>query len=132
MNRECRACGEKDPARFYASQRTRFCKKCWRERYPQAGYARAIQAKIAMVKCMDCPMEINDDNHYLFDLDHRVGTQKYSSVALMRTSSNAKFQEEIAKCDLVCLMCHRKRTIARLRAKVAQDMSNDGNTEPVA
>ena len=73
-----------------------------------------------MKKCMDCPLEINEENHYLFDLDHRVGTQKYSSVAMMRTSSDARFQEEIAKCDLVCLMCHRKRTVSRLRAKPAE------------
>lgn len=115
-SRKCKTCGEADPSKFYQSQRTLYCRKCWKERYPQKGYTRAIQAKIAMKKCMDCPMEINEENHYLFDLDHRVGTVKYTSVALMRTSSNARFNEEIAKCDLVCLMCHRKRTVSRLRA----------------
>lgn len=69
-----------------------------------------------MKQCMDCHLEINDENHYLFDLDHRVGTEKYQCIGLMRTSSDARFNEEIAKCDLVCLMCHRKRTVSRLRA----------------
>ena len=129
MDRTCKGCGEADPAKFYASQRTRYCRKCWRAKYPQKGYARAIQAKLALKKCMDCPMEINEENHYLFDLDHRVGTTKYSNVALMRTSSDARFNEEIAKCDLVCLMCHRKRTVSRLRSPAPPPPTPSSPTE---
>jgi hypothetical protein len=36
----------------------------------------------------------------------------------MRTASDRKFREEIAKCDLVCLFDHRERTMSRLRARV--------------
>jgi hypothetical protein len=67
---------------------------------------------------MDCEMEVTENNHYLFDFDHRPGVVKLYNVAQMRTASDKKFREEIAKCDLVCLFDHRERTMSRLRARV--------------
>jgi hypothetical protein len=124
-SRKCKTCGEADRSKFYQSQRTRFCKKCWRQAYPQKGYVRAIQAKLQRVKCADCPLEITEDNHWLFDLDHREGTSKAYNVAQMRTASDAKFHEEMSKCDLVCVVHHRTRTIERLRAKCAAALQSE-------
>ena len=80
---------------------------------------------------MDCGFEVTENNHYLFDFDHRPGEIKLYNVAQMRTASDRKFHEEIAKCDLVCLFDHRERTMFRIR-NGSQNVRNDGNAEPVA
>ena len=81
-------------------------------------------------------MIVTENNHYLFDYDHRPGEVKLYNVAQMRTASDKKFREEIAKCDLVCLFHHRERTMSRLRAlrvhPAAKNVSDDGHAESVA
>lgn len=47
------------------------------------------------------------------DFDHRPGTHKASSVSSLYSAKRGKLQQEIAKCDLVCKVCHRIRTANR-------------------
>jgi len=129
--RDCRWCGTTDPSKFYTSQKSRYCRDCWTKKYVLKGRDRAIDTKLKIGKCMDCGFEVTENNHYLFDMDHRPGVVKCYNVAQMRTASDRKFREEIAKCDLVCLFCHRERTMSRLR-NASQNMRDDGNAEPVA
>jgi len=129
--RDCRWCGTTDTAKFYTSQKSRYCRECWNKKYVLKGRDRAIDAKMRIGGCMDCRMLVTENNHYLFDFDHRPGEVKNYNVAQMRTASDYKFRQEIAKCDLVCLFCHRERTMFRLR-NAPQDMSDDGNAERVA
>lgn len=129
--RDCRWCGTTDASKFYASQKSRYCRDCWTKKYVLKGRDRAIDAKLRIRKCMDCELEVTENNHYLFDFDHRPGVVKLYNVAQMRTASDKKFREEIAKCDLVCLFCHRERTMFRLR-NVSQNVRDDGHAEPVA
>ena len=129
--RDCRWCGTTDSTKFYASQKSRYCRECWTKRYVLKGRDRAIDAKLRIGKCMDCEMEVTENNHYLFDFDHRPGETKLYNVAQMRTASDRKFREEIAKCDLVCLFDHRERTMFRIR-NAPKNMRDDGDAEPVA
>lgn len=53
------------------------------------------------------------------DLDHRPGESKVSDVAaLVKYASMASVRDEIAKCDLVCVLCHRDRTHSRVQEEV--------------
>ena len=61
--------------------------------------------------CMDCGLIYHPT---MMDFDHRPGTTKLMNASLMTTWSIQKISEEIAKCDIVCVLCHRVRTWNRL------------------
>ena len=63
--------------------------------------------------CVDC----GDKFHpCAMDFDHVRGTKLYSIAQCASRFGKVKLLEEIAKCDLVCACCHRKRTYSRLVA----------------
>ena len=48
------------------------------------------------------------------EFDHRVASEKSDTIArIPKTGSLKRLKEEIDKCDLVCVMCHRRRTASR-------------------
>jgi transposase len=61
--------------------------------------------------CLDCSKTFHP---WQMDFDHRPGTEKVGSIAFLLGSMNKdKVLAEIAKCDLVCALCHRHRTHVR-------------------
>ena len=48
---------------------------------------------------------------YLFDMDHIDPAMKHKTIAKMMASPELEFRAEIAKCQLVCIECHRRKTI---------------------
>jgi hypothetical protein len=62
--------------------------------------------------CDDCHQKFHP---YAMDFDHKEGAVKVSCISMM---INQRFPietilAEIEKCDLVCAVCHRMRTLAR-------------------
>ena len=58
--------------------------------------------------CMDCGEVFH---HSLMDFDHRSGEVKGFNIAIgMFRFGKEKLLAEIAKCDVVCCLCHRIRT----------------------
>jgi hypothetical protein len=59
--------------------------------------------------CTDCEGRYP---YYVMDFDHRDPETKFMDVSLMvkRMFSWEKVVAEVAKCDLVCVRCHRLRT----------------------
>jgi hypothetical protein len=64
--------------------------------------------------CMDCHLEFP---WYCMDFDHRPGEKKLYTISQMQTSSLQALFAEMAKCDVVCAICHRIRTVERLGSK---------------
>jgi hypothetical protein len=61
--------------------------------------------------CMDCGVSYPP---YVMDFDHVRGTKTASvSELLSRDATKRRALAEIAKCELVCSNCHRKRTFNR-------------------
>ena len=61
--------------------------------------------------CADCGQTYP---YYVMDFDHREGEHKVLEIAkLIHSRSIRRILAEIAKCDVVCANCHRKRTFAR-------------------
>jgi hypothetical protein len=56
---------------------------------------------------------VTEDNACVMDFDHL--SDKQLNVSQMVTYSDARFQAEIAKCEMVCANCHRLRTQTRPR-----------------
>ena len=48
---------------------------------------------------------------YLFDMDHVDRTQKHKTIAKMANDPVKRLLAEIAKCQMVCVECHRRKTI---------------------
>ncbi len=65
------------------------------------------------VPCADCG---NQYPFYVMDFDHRPGEKKCFNLSAANVQTRlcwAKFEAEIAKCDVVCANCHRERTYQR-------------------
>lgn len=63
--------------------------------------------------CKDCSRLFPGEPH-LMEFDHV--SEKIISVSMLQKQrwSRAKILREVGKCDLVCVLCHRRRTKARL------------------
>lgn len=94
------------------------CANCHRERH-QAQRGRtpgvygtshlrniAIMDEAKSAPCIDCGESYAPA---VMDFHHRDPTTKHSSLALMRGYSETRLREEIAKCDVLCANCHRRR-----------------------
>lgn len=65
--------------------------------------------------CVDCNEQYP---YYVMDFDHLEG-KLYEVNKLINSCSITKLTTEIAKCEVVCSNCHRKRTHSRqIQAKI--------------
>lgn len=56
------------------------------------------------------------------DFDHRVGEVKRLAVSRMiGRAGTAAIMAEVAKCDTVCVNCHRERTFSRREASIGRE-----------
>lgn len=72
------------------------------------------------IPCMDCGKIYEP---YCMDYDHIVerGIKiKNVSRMILDNASESAILEEIKKCDLVCLLCHNKRTYIRINEKIGE------------
>jgi hypothetical protein len=64
--------------------------------------------RVKSVPCMDCGKTLPP---YVMDFDHRDPHAKEANINyLFYRAPWSRIQEEIAKCDVVCVNCHRLRT----------------------
>ena len=130
----CRVCGESRPVTEFAMKNRRtgtratICRACQRA-YGREHYRRNRSAYLARGKknkkryrrqnrsrildyfvgksCMDC----GASDPLILDFDHRDGVEKLDDVArFVGTGKWSKVEAEIAKCDVRCGNCHRRRT----------------------
>lgn len=117
QTRTCKTCGTTDQSTFYETQHSMYCRSCHKQKYFAPGRARLLQAKLARAQCCDCGLFVTEDTACVFDFDHI--SNKLLNVSQMITYSDVKFEQEIAKCELVCSNCHRLRTQSRPRVHPA-------------
>lgn len=68
-----------------------------------------LNEHLADKRCADCGEHAPD----IFEFDHRHGEKRCNvSKAVHNGYSRATLQAEIAKCDILCPNCHRRRTHA--------------------
>jgi hypothetical protein len=146
VERTCGTCGEAKPVdqfnwrRKAKGQRDSMCRSC-RAAYKQAHYAanrqqyidnavrrrkHVARERMQMVvqhlrshPCVDC----GEDDVMVLEFDHHRGDKLFSIATGVADRSLAALVNEMAKCEVVCANCHRRRTATRggfLRAGVAQ------------
>jgi len=69
--------------------------------------------ELKKLPCSDCPASYPDEP-WLMEFDHLDGLEKTKEISKMISDGSLrKVKEEILKCDLVCVVCHRRRTAKR-------------------
>lgn len=63
--------------------------------------------------CVDCGQSYP---YYCMDFDHARGEKKFE-ISRASGANAKKLLEELVKCDVVCAICHRKRTVAKSASK---------------
>ena len=130
----CRACGEMRPIQDFAvknkrtGRRATICRRCRaaygrehyrknkseylargkrnKKRYRRQNRARLIEY-LRGQSCIDC----GESDPVVLEFDHRDGAKKEAEVGrLIGAGQWAKIEAEIAKCEIRCGNCHRRRT----------------------
>ena len=103
----CTECHNKYTRSHYNKNKTYYIEKAARntEKYKQV-----IRDLKEANPCMDCG---NSYPYYCMDFDH-LRDKEFNVATLMSNGRLKEALEEIKKCDLVCAICHRKRTFARM------------------
>lgn len=70
--------------------------------------------EVKRIPCLDCGISY-DDESFLMEFDHVRGI-KLAGIAdlVSQTASLDLILKEIEKCEVVCCLCHRRRTHSRL------------------
>lgn len=67
--------------------------------------------------CKDCGIKYPNEP-WLFEFDHRSSKTKINCIGrICDDGSETKLLSELKKCDLVCLICHRRRTAKKFHWK---------------
>jgi hypothetical protein len=143
--RRCGRCGQLKPLADFAwrrkakGQRDNYCRPC-RAAYKQEHYAanrqryidnahrrreRMVEERMAFLvaflmehPCMDC----GEPDPLVLEFDH-LEDKEFGIAKGLRDRNWQSVLDEMAKCDVVCANCHRRRTARRggfVRAVVAQ------------
>lgn len=103
----CKPCQkEKSKAHYHANKAKYYAKN--------KAYEATVQMKVNLLKaekgCVDC----GERDPRCLDFDHVVASTKVDSIGVMvRRCSYESVLAEIAKCEVRCANCHRKRTAAQ-------------------
>jgi hypothetical protein len=115
----CRDCCRAYGREHYRHNKAIYIRKA-RQRQPEdrARVRSAIADYLRAHPCVDC----GERDILLLDFDHRDGSLKRASVSrLVGTGSVRLVMTEIAKCDVRCGNCHRKRTAAQQNWRKSPD-----------
>lgn len=115
----CRDCNRKRSRAYYQRNLEKHRATTAARSRKQAALLRAYVLEQKQRPCMDCG---NTFIPFAMDFDHVRG-RKVSNISMMVRSGGSleKLKAEIAKCDLVCAVCHRVRTWTRLDDKALLD-----------
>ena len=108
----CRDCARAYGREHYTKNKAAYMRRARKRQPVDRARVRAVIADfLRSHPCVDC----GESDILLLDFDHRDRVLKRATVArLVSAGSVALVMREIAKCDVRCGNCHRKRTAAQL------------------
>jgi len=104
----CKECGKKAHAAYYKTNRTSMRAQInERTRRVRAEYRQKVFNYLAAHSCVDC----GESDPIVLEFDHVRG-QKLEAVAVLVQQAVAwgRIEAEIAKCEVRCANCHRRKT----------------------
>lgn len=110
LNHSCRLCHAKYRKNHYDSNKPYYMAKA--KKFSLV--ARKIQKEMKKsAQCADCAVRYPNEP-WLMEFDHLPGFEKMGEVSRFANNGKTKaMREEIAKCEIVCLICHKRRTASR-------------------
>ena len=116
-------CHDNDP--IIKAQKTQTTKRhYWKNRTPSTKWRRETNKQILVTEkllrgeCALHPFYNNGERkyvvpglEYLFDMDHIDRNDKHKTIAKMMRDTEKQFREEMAKCQMLCVECHRRKTV---------------------
>ncbi len=137
--KQCNACGEKKKLDYFHkktcspdghSSKCKPCQKEYQEKHyainKERIYARNLEKrkffaqevdKLKNMPCKDCGFKYEP---CCMDFDHLSDKIMAVSKMIHETFSLENIKKEIAKCELVCVLCHKNRTHQRLQEQGRQ------------
>lgn len=135
LTKRCPVCKKILPKSDFSKNHSRYdglqtyCKSCFniyrkqhynknKHRYSKwiADKKKELKQKYLLEKsksiCCDCGISYPDEP-WLMEYDHKSGNKIANVSKIVREGSTKKIQQEIDKCDIVCVLCHRRRTAKR-------------------
>lgn len=110
----CKDCQSKISKAHYRDNKATYNARRYQRQIKQRKLLRAVVEEAKQGSCLDC-----HETHppWAMDFDHRPGTKKKFNVsdALRASVTVERLKAEIAKCDLICALCHRYRTHGQRR-----------------
>jgi hypothetical protein len=105
---KCKACQRAYAKEHYRKNRDKYLAKASRRNaVERERLAMMLRAYLEEHPCVDCGVA----DLTILDFDHRNPSEKTATVnALMRSWNWERVLSEIAKCDVRCANCHRRRT----------------------
>lgn len=117
----CKECVRAYSRKHYLANRDEYIDRAKQKNPGLRAQRRALLAELKAKPCTDCGRTFPA---YCMEFDHVngrtiTGRGSPEAISTMITSlrSMASLEAELAKTELVCLCCHRIRTITRLEAK---------------
>ncbi len=101
----CRECGKRKDKELYLSSPTRKEKIDQKRRAVYVRNRQFIIEYLLVHPCVDC----GESNPLYLDFDHVKGEKLYN-VGEMTKQSVGTLIAEIAKCEVRCIKCHRRKT----------------------
>lgn len=129
---ECKACKQAYNRAYYQANAERHREQRRRDLERMRRDVDALIAEARSSPCMDCGGMFPPE---AMDFDHVRGDKRVDIVGMRRLGRDAA-RTEIAKCEIVCVGCHRQRT-RRRRRRMKQTASygwvpRDSNSQPAA
>ena len=104
----CKECGKGNSKRYYAENKARMVKQILlsKKLRIQSNYEHILRY-LAEHPCMDC----GEKDVLVLDFDHVRGKKKMNVTQLVVGGYSAEaIDKEIAKCEVRCANCHRRKT----------------------
>ncbi len=123
----CRPCRAAYKQEHYAAHKARYVAQAQgRKRAVGEKRMRYLLEYFASHPCVDC----GETDPLVLEFDHRASDKAFNIGHALPYRAWAAILAEIAKCDVVCANCHRRRTMRRgshLRLRLAESGRRDSN-----
>lgn len=109
LQAECKDCRRLYQKQWYLQNSNKHISNVRRQRKLNAPLIKEWYYSLKNKPCVDCG---KSDHPFLMDFDHISDNKQESISNMVQTNRRSKKQilEEIQKCELVCVRCHRIRT----------------------
>jgi len=108
LQTKCRMCDRKRALEYFNSNQVQKEKAKLRTKERLKENQDLICEFLSKNPCVDC----NESNIILLEFDHKNPEEKVECITVMVTNgfSFSKIKQEIEKCEIRCISCHKKRT----------------------